>query len=170
MRSSACMDEFSMEEPAYHEETNGNGKGKSESYQKSGWAFEEASCTLRENIILRSRISADELPHLVMTKLVRLRFGGTWYSRSQGSDICKLTAIFSICKWCMQVARGCTWTNQVRSCSNYHALNVSIHHKEAERSLMRKNNRSYWQWMLLIRIYVALHNSFYLNMLNKDCI
>lgn len=114
MHSSACMDEFSTEEPAYQKETNENEKGKSKSYQKSDWAFEEASYTLRKNIILSS-LSANELPHLVKTKIVRLRFGGTWYSRSQGSDICKPTAIFSICKLCMQVARGCTWTNEAKS-------------------------------------------------------
>lgn len=31
----------------------------------------------------------------------------TWYSRSQGSVICNPIAIFSSCKLCMQVARGC---------------------------------------------------------------
>lgn len=32
----------------------------------------------------------------------------TWYSRNQGSEICKPTAIFSACILCMHIARGCT--------------------------------------------------------------
>lgn len=39
----------------------------------------------------------------------------TWYSRSQGSESCNPTAIFSSCRLCMQVARGCRFIPQTNN-------------------------------------------------------
>ena len=115
--SSASMDEFLMEEPAFASEKTREYWITASSPPRRIILLENWFCLKTPISISPTNSKLQTKTSTAMQKVDRKVFQNyhkcnqqTWYSRSQGSEICKPIAIFPCCKLCMHVASGCIRT------------------------------------------------------------